>query len=319
VYHFPAASTLVPGQSLKNRIKAILPPVVTDLVSASIAHYLVHGEYPRLLFPRTFNEMILRRKVFDRRPLLTTFADKLAVREYVADKLGPHVLPRVYLVTNDPARIDFDRLPDRFVVKASHGSGWVRIVWDQSTLDRAELIATCKRWLAMNYYDKLRERAYRNVCPRIMIEEFLDDGSGGAPNDYKFFVFGGEVALIHIVGDRFGARRQSYYDSSWLDTGLKVEHARFEQALPKPSNFESMIGIARQLGADIDFVRVDLYDVGTQVYFGELTSTPGCGLSPFEPRSMDEKLGQKWRAAKRRLVARATARGYASLHSPSQS
>jgi hypothetical protein len=291
----------MPRLRLKSRIRAILPSTVADLVSASIAHQLVHGEFPRLISPRTFSEMVLRRKVFDGGSLLATFADKLAVRQFVADRVGPQILPRLHLATTDPALIDFEELPQRFVVKASHGSGWVRMVWDKSKLDRLELIETCKRWLASNYYDLRRERAYKHLCPHIMIEEFLDDGSGGPPNDYKFFVFRGEIALIHIVGGRFGTRRQSYYDSTWHDTGLKIECQRFEHALPKPKNFDSMLRIARRLGNDIDFVRVDLYDIGTQVFFGEMTSTPGCGLSVFEPRSMDEQLGQKWRAAKRRM------------------
>jgi TupA-like ATPgrasp len=279
---------------VKAMIKRLLPRELRDLVFA-VNHYRhAHGVYPRLLRPRTLNEKILRRKVFDRRPLFTTLADKYAVRQFVADRVGSAVLPRLYCVTTDPETIAFDSLPRKFVVKPTHASGWVRVVHDEDTIDRQELIQTCKRWLGSSYYEFLHERGYKDVPRRIMIEEFIDDGSGESPTDYKFFTFRGKVHLIQIDTSRFSGHRRSLYDLEWRDTGTRVTYDRIAAPLPRPANLDLMLQTAAALGRDLDFVRVDLYDVGRQIYFGEMTATPGCGASRFEPELMDYKLGTLW-------------------------
>jgi hypothetical protein len=271
-----------------------LPRLVRDLIIGIRMHRAAHGEYPRLVRPRTFNERVLRRKVFDRRPILAQFADKCAVRQYVTRRLASDILPKVYCVTDNPAAIPFAQLPCRFVVKPTHGSGWVRIVLDKAALDVQELINTCNQWLTTNYYDFVREQQYRQIPRRIMVEEFIDDGSGSAPMDYKFFVFHGNVHLIQIDGSRFTKHQCALYDRHWRDTGAAVQLARFDSPVPEPVNLRLMLQTAEQLGAGMDFVRVDLYDIGTRIYFGEMTGTPGGGFARFEPRAMDEHLGQLW-------------------------
>jgi TupA-like ATPgrasp len=279
---------------LRAIVRKSVPRVVRDLISGIRTHRAAHGAYPRLLLPRTFNERILRRKVFDRRPLLTQLTDKYAVREYVAQRLGPDILPKVHWVTSNPAAIPFADLPQRFVVKPTHGSGWVRVVLDKATLDIQELISTCNRWLATNYYDLSRERQYRQITPRIVVEEFIDDGSGSAPMDYKFFTFHGSVQLIQIDGFRFSNHRCALYDRHWRDTGARVQLERFDGPVREPANLELMVQTAQRLGADLDFVRVDLYDIGSRIYFGEMTTTPGGGFALFQPQAMDEHLGKLW-------------------------
>jgi hypothetical protein len=279
---------------IKSILEKCLPDEVRDLVFAVRQHRRAHGEYPRILRPRTFNEKILRRKVFDRRPILTTFADKYAVREYVAQRIGPQILPNVYWLTTDPATIPFNTLPQRFVVKPTHGSGWVRVVLNKDALDRQELIGTCGKWLASSYYECLREHEYKDIPRRIMIEEFVDDGSGCAPKDYKFFTFNGKVHLIQVDGERFSGHRRSLYDRDWRDTLVQYGHEPIVTPVPRPRNLELMLRTAERLSNNLDFVRVDLYDVGRRIYFGEMTSTPGCGVERFEPRSMDECLGKLW-------------------------
>lgn len=279
---------------LKALARRYVPRIMRDLIVGIRLHRAAHGEYPRLVRPRTFNERVLRRKVFDQRPILTRFADKCAVRQYVADRLGSDILPKVYCVTNDPAALPFADLPDRFVVKPTHGSGWVRIVLDKAALDIQELITTCNRWLATSYYDVVHERQYRRITPRIMVEEFIDDGSGSAPMDYKFYVFHGKVHLIQIDGSRFTRHQCALYDRHWRDTGTRVQLEPFESHVREPVNFELMLQAAEKLGDGLDFIRVDLYDIGSRVYFGEITATPGAGLARFDPVTMDEHLGQLW-------------------------
>jgi hypothetical protein len=296
-----AATAVVPPMTLMSRLRALaktsLPRVIVDLVFAVTTHRRRHGAFPRVLKPRTFNDWILRRKVFDRRPLLCTFVDKLAVRDYVAKQVGADILPAIYVVTSDPTAIRFENLPTRFVVKATHGSGWVRVVLDKSSLDVEELRQTCAKWLSSNYYDCLREGQYRCVSPRIMIEEFLDDGSGNSPTDYKFFIFNGQVKLIQIDIARFTGHRRALYHTDWRDSGVKLSFDGFAEPLAKPNNLERMIKTAQILGGSVDFVRVDLYDIGGKIYFGEMTPTPGGGMSRFEPEKMNEWLGSLWTAA----------------------
>jgi hypothetical protein len=134
---------------------------------------------PECRQPRNFNEKLLYRILFDRRAVLTQIADKAAVRSYVENRLGPQILTKLYYLTDRPDTIPFDQLPDRFVVKPTHGSNWVQIVTDKSALDRAALIEICKGWLSQNYYEITREWVYKNIEPRIMVEEFIDDGTGG--------------------------------------------------------------------------------------------------------------------------------------------
>jgi hypothetical protein len=202
----------------------------------------------------------------------------------------------LYCVTSDPGAIPFADLPRQFVVKPTHGSGWVRVVLDKATLDVDELLNACSGWLTTNYYDRTRERQYRTITPRIMVEEFIDDGSGAAPMDYKFFTFHGKVQLIQIDGSRFTNHRCALYDRHWRDTGAGVQLDRFDGPVREPPNLELLLQAAETLGAGLDFVRVDLYDVGNRIYFGEMTATPGGGFARFNPQAMDEHLGRLWEA-----------------------
>lgn len=254
----------------------------------------VHGHFPSLLRPRTFNEKILHRILFDRSAFLTRCADKAAVRGLVAGKLGEAILPRLYCLTADPEAIPFDDLPGRFVVKPTHGSGWVEIVREKETLDRAALVARCKAWLGESYYRRTREWAYRDVPPRILVEEFIDDGRE-TPNDYKLFVFGGVVRLIHVDTHRFGEHRRDLYTADWREAGQHIDPSRkIAGPLQRPPHLAEMIAAAQTLGRGIDFVRVDFYDTPDRLYFGELTMTPGCGLNAFLPRELDLRLGRYW-------------------------
>ena len=145
----------------------------------------------------------MHRLLFDRRDVLTQMTDKAGVRTYVESRLGAQILPKVYWLTANPETIPFDDLPDRFVVKPTHGSGWVEIVTDKSALDRDALLKKCAEWLAQSYYKEWWVWFYKNIEPRIIIEQFIEDGSGHAPNDYKLFVFDGIVELIQVDVGRF--------------------------------------------------------------------------------------------------------------------
>lgn len=285
----------MPVSRIKSIIKDILPDPAVDILFALRKHKQRHGKFPSLVRPQTFNEKIVHRKLFDRRPLLTQFADKYAVRAYVAERLGEDILPQLYFSTVDPSNIPFDTLPDKFVVKPTHGSGWVRIVTDKSQLDRNELVNICKSWLGESFYKGMREWPYKNIPPRIIIEEFIDDGSGDSPNDYKLFVFGGRVEIIQVDVSRFKAHQRNIYDRNWNQINVKFLYPHSDAAIKLPIHLTDMIDAAEMLCKGIDFVRADFYDTQHRIYFGELTTTPECGLGVFDPVSFDHQLGRFWK------------------------
>ena len=206
------------------------------------------------------------------------------------------MLPNLYHVTTCPESIPFDDLPQSFVVKASHGSGWVRIVLDKDGLDRQDLIANCSGWLSSNYHRITREKAYKSVLPRIMIEEFIDDGNTPAPIDYKFQVFHGRVELILVITGRYFKPLHMYLDRDWQPVGVSAgSYKAVLEAPARPPHLAQMIAAAEKLAHGIDFIRVDFYDTPDRFIFGELTSTPGSGLDRYTPDSFDLYLGTLWK------------------------
>jgi hypothetical protein len=278
--------------------RKMLRRFVPSFATAIRTHYKHQGAFPRLLNPQTFNEKLCHRKIFDRRTILTQLSDKYAAREYVAQKLGPAVLPKLLYVTEDAA--DFPSLaslPNAFVVKPTHGSGWIRLVRDKTKLDRRPLITECENWLSQSYYQLTGEWQYRNITPRILIEEFIDDGSGEPPVDYKLMVFHGKVHFTQVNRDRFKALKVTYYDRSWQRVevvGRTDAIAPVIEDIPRPERLDEMIAAAEILAADIDFVRVDFYATQRAVYFGEFTVTPANGVVRYEPAAFDYELGKLW-------------------------
>ncbi|MGC1679102.1 MAG: ATP-grasp fold amidoligase family protein [Candidatus Binataceae bacterium] len=296
----PSAScSLLPDSkiaSIKKAIKKLLPDWCVLLRGWRNAH----GTFPRIIRPVTFNEKVLHRILFDRRAVLTQLADKAAVRSYVEQRIGPEILPKLYFLTSHPDTIPFDDLPDRFVVKPTHGSGWVQLVADKSTVDRAALIELCSDWLKRSYYKETREPAYKHIEPRIMVEELIDDGNGIAPNDYKLFVFDGTVRHIRVHSGRFTDHRVGLFTPTWkrVRVGAHFGHDDIVGDLPPPAHFAEMITAAETLGRDLDFVRADFYDTGERLYFGELTMTPGAGYSLLT-KEFDRYLGGFWKTPRR--------------------
>ena len=278
-------------RALERTVGAILPgsEFVFVAFQAIRGHRRHFGVYPNLIRPRTFDEKVLHRIVFDRRPILTALQDKYAARYYVREKLGEHVLSRLYWVTKMPADIPFDTLPNRFVVKASHGSEWVYFVPDKKSMKGQELIETCTYWLRQNYYSASREWAYKGIEPRIMVEEFISDGTGLTPMDYKFHVFSGPVHMIQVEAGRFVDHQRDLYTRSWDRLEVATQYKPIG-GVSRPPHLSEMIAYAERLGEGLDFLRVDLYDAG-KVYFGELTVYPGGGHEKFVPEVWNHYLG----------------------------
>ena len=255
-------------------------------------HWRMLGDWPDLHNPRRFNEKLCWRKLYDHNPLFPVTADKVLARDFIADRIGPQYLTRIYGVFDDPDQIDFASLPDAFVLKANHGCGWIRLVPDKSSVDWPELKALAKSWLAQRYGRLGGEWWYDVIQPMLMIEEFLRDKEGKPPDDYRFWVFGGEVAMVQVDIDKFSNWHRNYYDTRWRQ--LPQVSSRIPQGgdIPRPATFDTMVALASKLGTDFDFVRVDLCHVPGRIVFGEMTHCSGSGWAPFSDPSFDEWLGQ---------------------------
>ena len=278
----------------KRILKASVPTIVADVIGATRQFRASHGRFPNLVFPKTFNEKVLRRSLFDSRPILRKFTDKYEVRAYVQAVAGAELLPQIYCLAEHPRQIDFRNLPDRFVVKPTHGSGWVSIIRDKAALDIPSLISRCNCWLSQNYANKHHERIYRSIPPRIMVEELIDDGTDGGPIDYKFFVFHGRVEMIGAIFGRFAQTYAYHCDRDWNQIHVGLGYPALERRAAAPKQLHELVRIAELLGKDLEFVRVDLYAPGSRIIFGEMTTTPGAGLDIFHPASFDEYLGSLW-------------------------
>jgi len=252
------------------------------------------GRLPNVIRPKTFNERIQHRILFDRNPRLAVFSDKLRVRTYARSILGEgDFLTKLYAVVSSPAEISGLNLPSKFVMKPNHASGLIKIVQDYSGIPAGELQKLAGEWLGLNYYDVTQEWGYKHVAPRVMFEELLE-ANGKIPDDYKFYCFSGEPRVFHVARDRFVGRKVNCYDMNLTRLPVKLGGSDNFEGPIEPPNFEGMVAVARKLSAGMDFVRVDLYDVDGRVVVGELSSYVSNGRNMFTPPEYDSVLGKFW-------------------------
>ncbi len=295
--HHPESPTLT--RRFKEAGKSLLP----DSVFLRLLHKKCIGRFPRLHKPVTFNEQILQRNLRPD-PRYAILSDKLATRAYVERKLGSqHVVPLI-AAPADFSRAVYDRLPDQFVMKATHGSSFVKIVRSKSETSFDELKQLEEKWLATNFYQVDRERHYREIKPRIFFETLLLDRDGHIPADFKIHCFSGHlgkpVMYILVISDRFGNNtRGDVYDANWKRMEIAVgPYRRSDHLLAPPENLDALLQAAATLASDFEYVRVDLYAFDNRLYFGEFTFTPGAGVLPFTPDRIDYEWGELLSAAR---------------------
>lgn len=250
------------------------------------------GAAPRLVFPRTFNDKMQWLKLFDRKTDYFRIADKLAVRQYVTERIGEQFLNRLYAVYRSVNEIDLSSLPERFVLKTTHASGWNVICRCKAELDWAAQCERLRGWISQNFYLLGREWVYSGISPAIMAEQFLDDPDHGVPPDYKFFCFHGQPLLIQVDVDRFSEHRRAFYSPCWERQPFTLMYPAPAQEIAPPQSLYLMLGCAAKLSAGFKFIRVDFYEVKGRVIFGEMTFYPECGSGTFTPSEYDGRLGQ---------------------------
>lgn len=292
------------GQYLISQYHVITSFLYPRLVSdkkAVIRYYKKKsgGKIVDLENPKKFSEKLQWYKLNAKNPLMQVCADKVAVRKYLEDLGYGYLLNDIYGVYSSVKEIDFNALPEQFVIKAAHGSGQNIIVADKSKLNVKHAKRMLKSWLNQDISWSGREWVYKNMPRRIVAEKFLKDETGEL-RDYKFFCFNGKPTFMQLeVGRYTDFNTRNFYDMEWnlMPFGKELPHNP-NIIVEKPEKFEEMKEIAKNLSKPFQFVRVDLYQVNGKVYFGELTFFPAGGAPDFVPSNYDDIVGEFWKLEK---------------------
>lgn len=276
--------------SFVKKVMRVLP----DWAYINLKYYHHFKRFPNLKNPKTYNEKLQWLKLHDRKPIYSTMVDKYEAKKYVAEKIGEEYIVPTYGVWERFDDIDFDSLPEQFVLKCTHDCGGLVIVRDKSQLDKEAARKKIEGSLEENYFWEGREWPYQSVKPRIIAEQYLEDTASKELRDYKFFSFGGKTKLLFIATDRFGAEETKFdfFDEDFNHLPLKNGHPNAKNPPEKPQNFELMKELSEKLSEGIPQLRVDFYEVDGKVYFGELTFFHWSGIVPFDPPEWDETLGE---------------------------
>lgn len=238
--------------------------------------------------PTSFNEKLNYLKINMQNPLGKIVADKIAVREYVKDKVGEKYLIPILGVYESPDNIPFDLLPKSFVLKTNHGSGWNIVCPDKAKLNVRQARKNLQRWLRYNAYYISREYQYRDIQPAILCESFLRFNI----EDYKFFCFNGEPKFVQIDIGRFTKHERAYYNVEWEKLDFSICYPISEEEIEKPTQLEEMLQVVKSLSKDFLFARVDLYLHNDQIFFGEITMFPEGAHGPFLRNEDDFRVGE---------------------------
>lgn len=243
--------------------------------------------------PQTFNEKLQWLKINDRKDIYTIMVDKYEVKNYVSKKIGEEYLIPTIGIYNSFEEINFEKLPNQFVIKCTHDSGGLVICRDKTNLDVKKAKKKINKYLKRKYFYIHREWPYKNVKPRIIIEKYMEDEKDNELRDYKLFCFNGTYKMMFIATNRQGEGDTyfDFFDRDFNHLPFTNGHPNAPKLPHKPHNYKKMIELAEKLSANIPQVRVDFYEVNGKIYFGEMTFFHWSGLVPFEPEKWDIKLG----------------------------
>lgn len=255
----------------------------------------IMGKKLNLDNPRTFNEKLQWLKLHNRRPEYITMVDKYAVKQYVANKIGEEYIIPTLGVWDNAEDIDFDKLPNKFVLKCNHNSGLgMCICKDKSKIDIPRTIALLNKGLAQNYYLHGREWPYKYVKRRIIAEQYMEDNPDSQElTDYKLMCFNGKIKCSFTCTSRYAKEglRVTFFDTNWKKMPFERHYPSEFGTIAKPKTYGEMTQLAEKLAEKIPFVRVDFYEIKGKPYFGEMTFFPGNGMEEFTPEEWDETLG----------------------------
>jgi len=244
--------------------------------------------------PTTFNEKLQWLKLYNRDPIYTKMVDKYTAKEYVSEKLGGEYIIPTLGVWNSFDEINFESLPNQFVLKTTHDSGGVIICTDKKTFDFDDARKKFTKRLKKSFFMQSREWPYKNVVPRIIAEEYIEEIGFGSFYEYKMFCFNGKIKMVLVCKGEFldSERTIDYCDEKFNKLPFISYNQPSKDEVEMPKEKEQLFEIAEKLSKDIPHVRVDMYVVNDKIYFGELTFFHGSGFQAFEPREWDSKIGE---------------------------
>ena len=255
---------------------------------------IYNGSELNLEHPKMYTEKIQWAKLYGRSDLETRLCDKYLVRQWIKDKIGEKYLIPLLGVWESFNLIDFDSLPNQFVLKSNTGSGNNLIIRDKSNYDFEKVRTKCNSWNETNFAYKFLELQYKDINPVILAEQYME-ADNGELQDYKFLCFDGQPYYCWIDVGRFTKHKRNVYDLEWkLQSWNQYTYGNAEEEIKMPENFDEMIEVAKKLSRGFPHVRVDLYNIHGKIYFGEMTFTNGSGFEPILPREYDLMLGNMW-------------------------
>ncbi len=265
---------------------------VPDKIWLQFKYFCAFSHFCDFRNPKTFNEKLQWLKLNNRDPKHTEYVDKYLMKRYITEKFGDGYVIPLLGVWDSVDKIDFDILPEQFVLKTTHDCAGLVICKDKSNLDVEMAKRTLTRAMKSDYYVRYREWPYKNVVPRIIAEAYMVDESGVELKDYKVFCFNGEPYCIQVDFDRFVSHKKNLYSTEWqlLDFSFNYP-AHPEIVIDRPTNLDEMLRMARQIAKDEPFVRVDFYSIHGRTYVGEITFFPASGYGKFMPEKYDRILG----------------------------
>lgn len=267
---------------------------LSDHLYIKLLYEKTMGKKLNLSSPKTFNEKLQWLKLYDRNPSYTKLVDKYEAKKVVSSMIGRQYIIPTIGIYDKFSDIDFDTLPEKFVMKCTHDSGGIVICNDKNSFDVNAAAKKINKCLKTNYYRLGREWPYKNVKPRVIIEKYIEDPSGDLM-DYKFFTFGGKVKYIQVDYDRFTNHKRNIYSVEWIKQPFTIQYpSDAKKVINRPKNFDRMIELAERISSavgSIPFLRVDFYSTNNSILFGEVTFYHGNGLERFTPEIWDRKLG----------------------------
>lgn len=267
---------------------------ISDTNYVKWRYRIQHNQSLDLENPKTFNEKLQWLKLNYHNPEYVPLVDKIQVREHISNLVGDEYLIPLIGVWENANDIDWDLMPDKFVLKCSHDSGSVIVCTDKSTFDKKAAITTLNKALGRNYYYAGREWPYKFVKPKVMAEKFLETSEKDELRDYRFFCFEGEPKFISVdtnINNKSKTRR-NLYDLNWNLLDAEITYKKdLNNSLDKPNKLDEMIEISKKLSESLPHVRIDLYNIDDEIYFGEYTFYHQSGLGIIRPNEFDLKLG----------------------------
>jgi len=263
-----------------------------DIPYLKMIFYYETGKRLDINNPCTFNEKLQWLKIYDKNPLYNMFVDKYEVREHISKTIGSEYLIPLYGIWDKVDEIDFNKLPESFALKCTHGSTSNIICRSKENLSIIDAKESLNKWLRKNWYWFGREWPYKDVRPRIMAEKYMTDETDAELMDYKIFCFNGVPKIIQVHFNRHSNHKANFYDTDWNYVPISTRYQPDPKTvINKPEHFDDMLSLASKLSLGLPYIRVDFYSIFNKLYFGELTLYPASGFGVISPEEWDRTFG----------------------------